>query len=92
MANTYVVYKTAALPMGVQEIEFHQDFELLHAEYQHGKLAFWYRCLADAPVQKRTVAFIVTGAPCPSPDEADHIGSFLLHQGTFVLHAFIQKL
>lgn len=26
------------------------------------------------------------------PVSADHIGSFLLHQGTFVLHAFIQKL
>lgn len=91
MASDYVVYKTAFMPTGTQDVAFHEEFELLHCDYQHGKIAVWYRCHNNARPVSRKVLTVGTGDNCPGSYDAVHLGTVLLHSGALVLHAFLKK-
>lgn len=88
---SYTVHKLALVPTGIHTVLMPLTFEMLHCDYQHGKVAFWYRCAENPPMEERVLAFVGTGGAAPGPDEAEHIGTVLLHNGSLVLHAFLKK-
>lgn len=45
----------------------------------------------DAPMQKRTVRVVATGKPCDGVENMDFAGTFLLDNGGYVGHVFVEK-
>lgn len=62
---------------------------LLTIQVQHGSPCVWFLCDPSSPLVDRELAIHGTGHPIP-PESAHspYLGTFQLHGGALVLHAF----
>lgn len=65
--------------------------KFLACREQNGELVLWYLCDEDAPKVERHCYIIGTGHIINMPNNVTYLGTGVLMQGKFVLHAFIQE-
>lgn len=63
----------------------------LTVQLQHGKPMLWALCESDEVTSERVIYLIGTGNTMPNTN-VEYIGTVQLHEGTLVLHAFIEQL
>ena len=62
--------------------------KLLHSDIQYGKMTLWFLVDNDTPTVCPRVFIYGTGVPIPD-NHGEHVGTFVLRDGTLVLHAFM---
>lgn len=86
--NTVVYKYPLELGAGLQ---LPASAEILHVDAQGGQATLWALVDPDAEMEVRDVYLVGTGHPMPelaAGARRVHLGSFLVHGGVFVFHAF----
>lgn len=68
------------------------SIDILHADWQNGRVYLWVRIDPAGPVLPFRVYVRNTGAPMGEAElGAEHISTVLVHGGAQVLHVFVRK-
>jgi hypothetical protein len=71
----------------MQNVTMPMGSKLLTVQLQNGAPCLWALCDTTAPMRLRTVWIFGTGHPVPM-HAGEYLGTFQLHSGTLVFHAF----
>lgn len=84
------IFKQVLQPnIGKHEICVPEDADILSVEVQKNAPTVWYRCGFGGHTKKVVILLAATGQPAPQPGLSRFIGTLLLDEGDFVLHAFL---
>jgi len=82
------IFKYQLKNMNEQLFWLHAGAKLLHSDIQHGEMTLWFLVDSDQPKACAQVNLYATGEKIPD-DHGEHVGTFVLHGGALVLHAFM---
>jgi hypothetical protein len=82
------IYKYPLELVDLQTLELPAGAELLTVQMQDGRPCLWAEVATSAPARPRTIAIYGTGNPIPGDAEIEYIGTFQMHGGALVFHAF----
>lgn len=85
--KTIYKYKLS-LESDIVFINMPMDAFVIHVDIQHGDVYLWAMVDTDAAMERRIFRVIGTGHPAEDVGLTQHIGSFLVLNGTYVFHIF----
>lgn len=86
MSNT--IWKSVLRVMQAQDIEVPVGAIFLCAREQVDDVCVWFRCDPDAAKTKRTIYICGTGHEAPVIQNANYLGTAVVHGGALVWHVF----
>jgi len=86
-----IIYKYDLNMGGVTVLSLTEEAQLLHVEEQYGKVCLWVLLDLEQENFDRTFLAYPTGLPLAADvtsETVKHIGTVLMHGGSFVVHIF----
>lgn len=83
------IFKYPLATIDAQTVVMRRGAQPLCVQMQNGLPCLWAMVDDQEPDEDRTIRVIGTGHPIPDANRLDYIGTYQIHGGSLVFHAFI---